>query len=286
MYQIGLSTNGKQICEELFIKYEKAGIKAMELALAESEYLTFDYEKAKYWADTHNVKLWSLHLPFRPTESVDLSSFEEDVRNGTVEYYSEIIKKASRCGVKLFVVHPNSTEPMEEGEVRAERIRIIKECLDILAENAAKEGAVIAVENLPRSCIAKNSNELLELISANNKLRVCYDTNHLMDQDAGEFIEAVGDKIVTLHISDYDFINERHWLPGEGKNDWQKILKALKNVGYNGVWMYEIRFTCPNTIIRERDLVCEDFVKNAREIFENKTISVFSKPKENLGMWG
>ena len=286
MYQVGLSTNGKVLGEELFIKYEEAGIEAMELALGEDEYLSFDYEKAKLWAEAHGVKLWSLHLPFRPTESVNLASFDEEVRNDTIKYYSEIIKKASKCGVKIFVVHPNSTEPIEEGELREKRIRLIKEGLDILAEYAAKEGAVIAVENLPRSCIARNSNELLDVISVNDKLRICYDTNHLMGQGADEFIKAVGDKIVTLHISDYDFMNERHWLPGEGKNDWQEILNSLKGVGYSGVWMYEIRFACPKTIIRDRDLVCEDFVRNAKEIFENKPITVFAKQKENLGMWG
>jgi len=52
------------------------------------------------------------------------------------------------------------------------------------------------------------------------------------------------------------------------------------------VWMYEIRFTCPSTIIRERDLTCDDFVKNAQELFENKSLTTISKHKESLGMWG
>lgn len=286
MHQVGLSTNGKVVNEELFIQYEKAGIKAMELALDEEQYLSIDYEKLKIWADSHNVKLWSLHLPFRPTESVNLAAYENEIRESTVAYYTEIIKKAAKIGIKIFVVHPNSTEPIEEGDERAKRISFVKECLNELCENAAKEGAVIAVENLPRSCIARNSDELLDLLKVNEKLRVCYDTNHLMGQEATEFIKAVGDKIVTLHVSDYDFMNERHWLPGEGKNDWQKILKSLIDVGYNGVWLYEIRFTCPNTIIRERDLNCEDFIRNAEEIFGNKKLTVFSKQKENLGMWG
>ena len=286
MYKVGLSTNGKIVDEELFINYEKAGIGAIELALAETEYLDFDYEKAKLWADAHGVELWSLHLPFRPTEKVNLASFEDSVRKGAIEYYTDIMKKAARVGIKIFVVHPNSFEPVEEGEVRANRISLVKESLNELAENAAKEGAVIAVENLPRSCLARNSDELLDLLTANDKLRVCYDTNHLMGQEATEFIKAVGDKIITLHVSDYDFMNERHWLPGEGQNDWQKIIKSLKEVGYNGVWMYEIRFACPNTILRDRDLSCDDFMRNAKELFENKPITIFSKHKENLGMWG
>lgn len=286
MYQVGLSTNGKIVNEELFIKYEKAGIGAMEIALDEDKYADFDYDTLKIWADSHNVKLWSLHLPFRPTDKVNLAALEDSERKGAIEYYTDIIKKAAKIGIKIFVVHPNSNEPIEEGEIREKRIRHVKECLNELAENAAKEGAVIAVENLPRSCIARNSDELLCLLSANDKLRVCYDTNHLMGQEASEFIKAVGDKIITLHVSDYDFMNERHWLPGEGKNDWQKILKALKDVGYNGVWMYEVRFACPKTILRDRDLNCEDFVQNAKEVFENKEITVISKHKENLGMWG
>ena len=286
MYQVGLSTNGKIVNEELFIQYEKAGIKAMEMALDEDKYADFDYDTLKMWADSHNVKLWSLHLPFRPIEKVNLSAFEDSVRNGAIEYYTDIIKKAAKIGIKIFVVHPNSGEPIEEGEARAKRIKLVKECLNILAENAAKEGVVIAVENLPRSCIARNSDELLDLLTANDKLRACYDTNHLMGQQASEFIKAIGDKIITLHVSDYDFMNERHWLPGEGKNDWQKILKSLRDVGYNGVWLYEVRFACPNTILRDRDLNCEDFMRNAKELFENRPITIFSKHKENLGMWG
>lgn len=286
MYKVGLSTNGKELNEELFIQYEKAGIYAMELALNDDKYADLDYDTLKVLADSHNVKLWSLHLPFRPTERVNLAAFDETVRNDTIEYYTNIIKKAAKIGIKIFVVHPNSGEPVEEGDVRTARIRLVSECLSILAENAAKEGGVIAVENLPRSCIARNSVELLKLLEANDRLRVCYDTNHLMGQDATEFIKAVGEKIITLHVSDYDFMNERHWLPGEGKNDWQKILKLLKEVGYDGVWLYEVRFACPNTIIRGRDLSCEDFMKNARELFENKPVTIISKPKENLGMWG
>ena len=104
--------------------------------------------------------------------------------------------------------------------------------------------------------------------------------------DPADFIRHFGEKIITMHVSDFDHIKERHWLPGEGKNDWQKILRSLIDVGYNGVWLYEIRFTCPNTIIRERDLNCEDFIRNAEEIFGNKKLTVFSKQKENLGMWG
>lgn len=46
------------------------------------------------------------------------------------------------------------------------------------------------------------------------------DTNHLLKDLTEEFIKNLGLKVVTLHVSDYDRIDERHWIPGKGVNDW------------------------------------------------------------------
>ena len=100
-----------------------------------------------------------------------------------------------------------------------------------------------------------------------------------------DFVKALGNKIVTLHVSDFDMVNERHWRPGEGKNDWKSILGALKEVGYAGPWLYEMDFGFPKTIIRERELTPEDLVRNATELFEGKEFTIFSTPKPNLGYW-
>ena len=154
-----------------------------------------------------------------------------------------------------------------------------------LAEIAKQYGAVIAVENLPRTCLGRNSDEMLVLISAHENLRVCFDTNHLLGEDPIAFLDRVGEKVITTHVSDYDFVNERHWLPGEGRLDWQAILGKLREIGYGGVWLYEISFSCPKTILRDRDLTCEDFVRNAEELFEGIVPTVASRPKPNLGMW-
>lgn len=285
MFKVGLSTASKIVNEDLFIQYEKAGISMMEISLKEPVLNNLDFEQVKKWADAHNVELWSLHFPFNPDGRADIAAHEDTVREATIEYYTELIKKGTDIGIKTFVIHPCSVEPIEEDERRDIRMKYSKECLNTIAEIAHDYDAVIAVENLPRSCLARNSKELLELLDSNDKLRVCYDTNHLLEQDSLEFIKAVGNKIITLHVSDYDFINERHWLPGEGSLNWQEIIKSLKEFGYNGPWMYEIDFECPVTILRDRNLNCKDFALNAKELFENKQITVCSKPKPNLGMW-
>ena len=137
-----------------------------------------------------------------------------------------------------------------------------------MAEIADCYGAVIAVENLPRTCLGNCSKEILELISVDTRLRVCFDTNHLLGEKMETFILAVGNKIITTHVSDYDAINERHWLPGEGVIDWGNLIDALEKVGYKGPWLYEIGFGIPKTILRDRELTCADFARNAKEVFE------------------
>ena len=107
---------------------------------------------------------------------------------------------------------------------------------------AAKEiGVMLCIENLPRTCLGRNSDEILQLIANYPEVMVCFDSNHLLKEDHAHFFEQVGNRIGTIHASDYDRKDERHWLPGKGIIDWSDFLRKLKQSGYNGVFMYEIR---------------------------------------------
>lgn len=285
MYKIGLSTcekdGNKPLNDATFKAYSDAGLKAMEIVMLPQDYKNIDYANVKRLSDEYGVELWSYHLPFYsidPNDPLDPSHKDKKVREKTIEYFKSLICKASNIGINKFVVHP-SGEPVTYDE-RSERKECSKESLSILADIAAEYDSVIAVEDLPRSCLGNTSDEILEIIGANPKLRVCFDTNHLLHEDNADFIRKVGNKIVTMHVSDYNFVNEQHWLPGEGRVKWNGVIDALQEIGYNGAWIYEINFKCPDTIIRDRDLTCQDFYKNAVEIFERKPITVISKHKD------
>ena len=281
MYKIGLSTPCGHITEENLASYRAAGLTVMEISDRVEGYADFDYERARTLADQYGIKLHSMHLPFMPFTQIDISS--PALADDTVEYYRELIEKGASIGIKIFVLHP-SGEPIKDEE-RSIRMETAKKTLARLAEIAKANDAVIAVENLPRSCLGKNSAEIAELLSAHEALRACFDTNHLLSEPLADFMRNIKDRIITTHISDYDFVNERHWLPGEGKIDWQEILSILTEIGYQGPWMYELSLVCPKTILRDRTLCHADLMRNAQELFDGKTLTVISQPKPNLGWW-
>ena len=265
MLKIGLSSCGKKLDEQLFADYANAGIEAMEISPHWADYKFLDYHALKTYADRYGVTLWSYHMPFQTT---DIANSDRAWRLCSVEYMCELIKQASNIGIHKFVTHA-STELPKDPVKRADALMYAKDSLNQFAEVAVRYDSEICVEDLPRTCLGNCSEELLDILSVNDKLRVCFDTNHLLGEDIIAFIQRVGSKITTLHVSDYDFVDERHWLPGEGKVAWDALYNALLEVGYSGPWLYEIGF--------RKNLGCKEFANNAKEIFAGKKLTVLPK---------
>jgi sugar phosphate isomerase/epimerase len=86
---------------------------------------------------------------------------------------------------------------------------------------------------------------MLELLQETGAAFI-FDTNHSLGEDNVHFLQNMiqnGYCPVSLHISDYDFIDERHDLPGCGINKWRGLLDMLKDASYQGPALYEIRHT-------------------------------------------
>lgn len=275
-WKLGLSTCGMMPTKELFDEYAKAGIQEMEISFGKDFDPPIDWKNIPVWAKDAGVGLWSYHLPFMPFAEINIASLDKELREKTINICLELIKKSSDMGIKIAVIHP-SGEPNAD-DVREEMLKVGAESLAVLQEKASKYGVTVAVEDLPRSCLGNHSSDIKKLISLNDNLRVCFDTNHLLIQKNSDFIKDVGSKIITLHVSDYDFRNEQHWLPYEGKVDWVELVTLLEEVGYNGPFMYEISLKSGDFIER-RDLTFVDFKKNYDAVINKKVPEILGKPR-------
>ena len=283
--KLAFSTFGALAEKVHFESIKNAGINTVEISNGQKKYADMiDFPAIKGFADELDITLWSYHLPFcNPGEQVDISN--PDVADSVVEYFYTMIDKAEAVGIKTFVIHPSS-EPISD-EDRSARIEQAKKSLYKLAEYAKSKGCVIAVEELPRTCLGNCSDELLDIISAHPDLRVCFDTNHLLGEDIGEFIRKVGKYIITTHVSDYDFVNERHWLPGEGQIDWLRLKNDLESIGYDGYFLYELGVGAGSDwcIDRERPIAHTDISRTYNEIMSGKAPTPLGKAKPDLPMW-
>ena len=71
----------------------------------------------------------------------------------------------------------------------------------------------------------------------------CLDTGHasLTGVKPEDFVAGMrADTLQVLHVHDGDYLGDRHTLPYLMDFDWQKIMCALKKIGYNGELTFEI----------------------------------------------
>ena len=195
--EVGMSR--ASVSESIFKELKDAQVKYLEVSLYKEEVEKLDFNYLKKTAEKYGIVLWSFHLPFMPFAEIDISNPE--IAEKTVEYLKCFIENGAKIGIDKFVIHA-SGEPIAEND-REIRMQTAKKSLKELADFADKYGAVIAVENLPRTCLGRDSSDMLELLSADSRLKSCFDTNHLLKEDSCEYIKAVGEKIknVTVNIT-------------------------------------------------------------------------------------
>ncbi len=269
----------------LLDSFARAGVACAEISLPGREYADFPYAAFAVHARDCGVEIRSFHLPFYTDETVDPASLDPEIRRRTAELHAHYVRVAASMGAKIAVVHA-CLEPVADAD-RAARLDASRESMAALAEVGAALGVTVCVENLPRSCLGNTAAELLSIVSCDPRLRVCFDVNHLLLESHADFLRAAGPLVATLHISDYDFVNERHWFPGEGKINWIALADGLDAIGYTDAFTYELGFRgSPKTVARSRDLTPADFVRNAREIEDRVPPTVIGDGGlPNLPMW-
>jgi len=149
-----------------------------------------------------------------------------------------VIDLTAAWNPKVYVLH-GCLEPVAPEE-RALRIARSICSLRELNEYARSQGTTVALEDLPRSCLGNTSVETKAMAQAAGNVPVCFDVNHLLGEDHAAFLGRLGRDIVTTHLSDYDGIDERHWLPGKGIVPWRYVVDTLLDTGYRGPFLFEL----------------------------------------------
>lgn len=200
-------------------------------------------ETAKIFANflkEYNFEISQGHLWLKIKICADDTALEKLFR--WIDMYEEI-------GIKNMVLHCDNLS--ETNLSREEKIEKNIEKLQILAEYIKNKEITVCLENLrPRSpeeteLVDRSAADLLYIIEriGSSKFGICLDTGHLnlTDKNQREFILKAGDKLKALHITDNDGNTDQHLMPfNRGTVDFPEIIKALKEIKYNGIFNLEI----------------------------------------------
>ncbi len=195
-----------------------------------------DLEKGMEKIKEAGLKVNAVHISFG--KRWDPSDKRTLCRKKIVKKIVDIIKRTEACDPKGYVLH-GSFEPILKRKTREKKKDAL---LCSLVPICAATKRFICLETLPRTCLlntAREANEILSRAGIDN-LRICLDTNHFLQEKTEDAVMAIGKNIATTHISDHDYKDERHWMPGRGKVDWNAVIGAFEKIGYDGVFNYEL----------------------------------------------
>ena len=184
------------------------------------------------------IEIHSVHAP----SSKSLTSSDSVLRARSVQKFSKLIRHLSMAGVGIMVHHGGS---VEDDNHQSLAFSMILESLRHLVKVAEEYQVVLALENdsyqdgYPRG-FCSNSQTLLELLDSIDSpwLKACFDTGHAhIHEGTQETIEDavrnLGDRIVTMHMQDNDGFGDFHLQPGYGTINWDELVEALKDIGYD-----------------------------------------------------
>lgn len=153
-------------------------------------------------------------------------------------------------GAKWVVIHPMNLphDPLYSPK-RAKEANL--RYLAPMIEEAKKRGVGIAVENMVdfrgyhRRYCGGDLYELLDLVDTINdpSVGICLDTGHahLAGLDVPAAIREIGSRLKCTHINDnHAGPDDEHLFPYFGTLDWTPVCHALKEIGYEGDFSYEL----------------------------------------------
>lgn len=247
-WALGTSLNGPLDLKEI----KDAGLDCIEIVLSHKRFHHHTRKAKQYYSDIVakanklGLQIWSVHLPYG--NEWDISVLDVQEKERILKAHHDLLMWAAQYGVRHAVIHP-SYEPIA-AEERKDRLAVCRTSLEILAQHSAEVDIQLAVECLPRTCLGNTSGEMVELLRDNRYAGVCCDVNHLMQEKPESFIQKLGQHVKTLHISDNDGVDERHWMPGNGVINWRNVMQSLTDIGYDGPFMFEVKNPDPQEIIQ------------------------------------
>lgn len=205
----------------------------------------------KYYEDTGvEVAYWCGYTP-----ETNILSADPAVRRAAVDSVIHYVKFTSK--MKARILDGTYIQPwniyLDEGRTKEEALADGIGCIKQMAAAAEDLGVTLTMEILNRfeGALVNTMREAIDVLDAvgSPNLKITADTFHMNIEEDGiaETIKLGGDRIGQMHIGE---ANRR--LPGNGSMiNWDELFGALRDVGYDGMFIFEAFVLHGGTVARD-----------------------------------
>ncbi len=226
------------------LDFSAFGMTKPENIFNSDKYLDFA-AKIREKAESRGLFFAQAHAPFPTTQNDE--KFNSDRR----ELIIRSMEIASVLGVGTIVVHP--VQHLKYKCSVEELYRLNMEFYRSLIPICEKLRIRVATENMWQfdkyrniidDSVCASPEEFSKYIDDLDSWYItgCLDLGHcgLSGREAQDMLRYMGKNRVTcLHIHDNDYLSDLHTLPGAAKMNWDEILRAIAEIGYEGNFTYE-----------------------------------------------
>jgi fructoselysine 3-epimerase len=190
----------------------------------------------------------------------------ENIRKLTLEYYKANINLAGDMGCPLFNV---LTGHVLYGTSRKVARKWTMDAFADLVELAEKRKVILGLhpQYIAESSLMITVDDALDMIEelGSKMVKIIYDTaqQNISYRAFADDIRKAGSNLCYVHAADNDGIRWTHDALGTGTVDWDGIVRALKEIGYDGYICTQSWSELPNdvdTVMRESKVFMENLL--------------------------
>jgi len=179
-------------------------------------YSKWEIEQIGKWLKAYGLQLLDLHAS--AGNEKDWASSQEYQRLAGVELVKNRIEMTSYLSADVAIMHvPAAPDSVP-----------VRKSLDVLEPFAKERNVRIAIENGNFEAISKLLSEY-----SPEYVGLCYDAGHgNMGADGLAHLEALKDRLISVHLHDNDGTSDQHKLPFSGTVDWERLARIMAESAY------------------------------------------------------
>ena len=249
--------------DTLIVDWKECTIAPSDHPFCGKNYLAFARKLRKIGED-YGIHCNQSHAPFPYWVSI-------------VDYLKRAVECTAEAGGKICVVHPDENKDVQGN---AEMYLELLEFAEPYGIKIAAENLYVWDKQLKKGVFGPCSTpeSFAEHFNAVNhpNFVACLDFGHaemgMEGTSAEKMVYALGPKLQALHMHDTDLVNDNHQIPFSLNINFEKIVKALKETGYNGYFTLEAvnylsDFTAETAFQGVKDLAAA--ARKLADMFEN-----------------